>query len=396
MHDTVIYVGGFGLPDRTASALRALGNAAVLRDAGYEVLVAGKFATVPPPDLQPVQVNGFECRDLRQPLPDVPSTDYTRSGRTVRALVEHVGRNRVAAVMAYNYPGFGLSRLHAMCKQLGIPLINETTEWYGWEGFRPLSNVRRILESRWRNTALVRRAGNLICASHLLESRYPDVNSLVLPFAIDTSQEVWRVAPDRSWCDATEAVRLGYSGNPGMGMFKDLLPLIVGALARAAERGRDFRFAIAGISTAEYLRSAPEHADMLERHHARFRFLGRIPHGNAVAVLKSCDISIFVRDRNRVSEIGFPTKYAEAATCGVPVLTNRASDVADYLTDGENGVLLPDPGPGAIDAGIDRVLAMSRNDLARMKANAAKANPFDARAWVPRMRTFMDRLQLPR
>jgi hypothetical protein len=31
MRDTVLYVGGFGLPDRTASALRALGNAAVLR-----------------------------------------------------------------------------------------------------------------------------------------------------------------------------------------------------------------------------------------------------------------------------------------------------------------------------------------------------------------------------
>jgi hypothetical protein len=31
MRDTVLYVEGFGLPDRTASALRALGNATVLR-----------------------------------------------------------------------------------------------------------------------------------------------------------------------------------------------------------------------------------------------------------------------------------------------------------------------------------------------------------------------------
>lgn len=396
MRDTVIYVGGFGLPDRSASALRALGNAAVLREAGYEVLVAGKFAEIPAPGLQPIRVNGVECHDVRQPFPNVPPTDYTRSSRTVRALVEHVGRDRIAAVMAYNHPGFGLSRLHAMCKRAGIPLVNETTEWYVWEGFRPLSNARRILESRWRNTTLVKRAGNLICASHLLEARYPEVNSLVLPFALDTSQEVWRVAPDHSWCDATDALRLVYSGSPGIGMFKDRLPLIVGALSRAAERGRDFRFAIAGISADEYLRSAPEHGDTLERYSARFRFLGRISHTSAVAVLKSCDISVFVRERNRMSEIGFPTKYAEAATCGVPVLTNRASDVADYLMDGENGVLLPNPTPRSVDAGIDRVLSMSADELARMKANASRENPFEVKAWVPRMRSFMDRLQLPR
>lgn len=394
MRDTVVYVGGFGLPDRSASALRALGNAHVLREAGYEVLVAGKFSAVP--DHQPTWVNGIECRDVRQPFQDVPLTDYTRSSRTVRALVEYAGRKRVAAVMAYNYPGFGLSRLHAMCGRLGIPLVNETTEWYGWEGFRPLSNARRILESRWRNTFLVRRAGNLICASHVLAARYPEVNSLVLPFALDTSQEVWRVAPDHSWCDATGAVRLVYSGSPGIGMFKDRLPLVVGALARAAGRGRDFRFAIVGISEAEYLKSAPEHADVLERYPDRFRFFGRIPHSRAVAVLKSCDISVFVRERNRVSEIGFPTKYAEATTCGVPVLTNRASDVADYLTDGVNGVLLPDPSPRSIDAGIDRVLAMSSNELTRMKSVVAQENPFEAETWVPRMRFFMDQLRLPR
>ena len=46
MRDTVLYVGGFGLPDRTASALRALCNAAVLRAAGYRVVIAGKFEQI--------------------------------------------------------------------------------------------------------------------------------------------------------------------------------------------------------------------------------------------------------------------------------------------------------------------------------------------------------------
>ena len=80
---------------------------------------------------------------------------------------------------------------------------------------------------------------------------------------------------------------------------------------------------------------------------------GKLPH-DAVGVLKAADFSMFVRDRNRVSEVGFPTKYAEAATCGIPVLTNRTSDIGDYLVDGENGILLPDCSPASIEHGLAR------------------------------------------
>ena len=173
MRDTVLYVGGFGLPDRTASALRALGNATVLRLAGYQVLIAGKFPEIPEPRLQPLQVEGFDCHDIRQPLPGVARIDYTVSPANIRALALHIGVERIAAIMAYNYPGFGLHRLLSLGRDLGVPVINESTEWYGWEGVRPVTNVRRILESRWRNTSLVSRAGNLLSTSHWLEKRHP-------------------------------------------------------------------------------------------------------------------------------------------------------------------------------------------------------------------------------
>ena len=396
MRDVVLYVGGFGLPERTASALRALGNASVLRAAGYRVVIAGKFQQVPEPQAQPLQVQGFDCHDIRQPLPGLARVDYTMSPANIRALALHVGTERIAAIMAYNYPGFGLHRLLRLGMELGIPVINESTEWYGWEGVRPITNVRRILESRWRNTSLVSRAGNLVSATEWLRKRHPEANAMVLPFALDPAWECWKADIDDTWCRGTDAVRLVYSGSPGLGMQKDRLPLIVEALDRLSPDGAGFRFAVVGMAAQEYLRSMPQHANLLGRHADSIRFLGRMPHRDAVGVLKAADFSIFVRELNRVSEVGFPTKYAEAATCGIPVLTNRTSDIAEYLVDGQNGILLPDCSPAAIEHGLSRALALPRDALDRMRARAAEETSFAPSAWVPRMQDFMRALRMPR
>jgi glycosyltransferase involved in cell wall biosynthesis len=396
VRNVVLYVGGFGLPDRSASALRALGNAAVLRNCGYEVVLAGKFEAVPDSDLQPLRVHGFACYDIRRPLPGVPLVDYTRSAANIRALAEHLGTDRIAAVMAYNYPGFGLHRLLRVGHRFSLPVINESTEWYGWEGFRPVSNARRILESRWRNSSLVERAGNLVCATHWLVNRHPAVNSMVLPFALDPEWECWQVAPDASWSAHHHATRLVYSGSPGLGMHKDRLPLILAALDQVANSHRPFAFGIVGMTKAQYLQAMPQHSDLLKRHAENIRFLGRLPHEGAVAVLKSADFSVFVRENNRVSDVGFPTKHAEASVCGVPVLTNRTSDIADYLVDGSNGILLPDCSPATIAGGLGRALGMTRDQHDRMRGTVNSRNPFAVDAWTKQMREFMRKLTLPK
>jgi glycosyltransferase involved in cell wall biosynthesis len=394
MRDTVLYVGGFRLPDGSASALRALGNAAVLRLTGYSVVIAGKFAEIPAQ--QPILVQGFDCHDIRQPWGDAPSIDYTLSVANVEALIRRIDPARMAAVFAYNYPGFGLQRLLASCRRLRVPLVNESTEWYGWEGFRPVSNLRRVLESRWRNTSLVEATGNFICATEWSRKRHPGVNSLVLPFALDPVWDCWQAPLNEDWCAGTGALRFVYSGSPGLGMHKDRLPLIVQALDRVAGDTRDYRFAVVGMTAQDYLRSMPAHAAILHRHAGRLQFLGRLPHRDAVGVLRAADFSIFVRERNRVSEVGFPTKYAEAVTCGVPVFTNRSSDIGAYLRDGDNGILLPDCGADAMAQGLQRAFDLSRTERDAMKVRVAADNPFAVQAWVPRMRAFMQDLRMPR
>ena len=37
---------------------------------------------------------------------------------------------------------------------------------------------------------------------------------------------------------------------------------------------------------------------------------------------------------------GFPTKFVESISCGVPVIMNDTSDIRQYLSDGKNGILI--------------------------------------------------------
>ena len=39
MNDEIIYIGGFELPDKNAAAHRVLGNAKILRELGYKVIL---------------------------------------------------------------------------------------------------------------------------------------------------------------------------------------------------------------------------------------------------------------------------------------------------------------------------------------------------------------------
>ena len=396
MRDTVLYVGGFGLPDRSASALRALGNAAALREAGFRVVIAGKFQNIPDAGEQPVLVHGIDCYDIRQPFLTSERVDYTVSAANVRALAEKIGLGRVLAIMAYNYPGFGLSRLVSLGKSQGIPVINESTEWYGWEGFRPVTNLRRILESWWRNNRLVEQAENFVCATRWSRDRHPDANALVLPFVLDPTWECWQVPPESGWAAGSEGIRLVYSGSPGLGMHKDRLPLIVESLDRIDPEGESFRFAVVGITRSDYLQTVPQHADLLARQQSSIRFMGRMSHRESVSVLKAADFSVFVRDDNRVSRVGFPTKYAEAATCGIPVLTNRSSDIGEYLVDGDNGILITDCSRVAIDAGLRRALLMPREKVDAMRQRMRDRRPFTPATWAPRIKEFMSQLRLPR
>lgn len=385
---TIVYVGAFVLPDANASAQRALENARFFRSLGYEVVLVGQLPKQDGAEVPSMEIDGFRCLNVQ--TPDGRAWPYFRnSGGSLLAAIEQVGPANIYAVVAYNYPAPPLAQLIGYARGKGLPVVAECTEWYGWEGDRVLHNVRRLMETEWRMRVLARQAGNVICASGSGAAFYRGLNTLILPFVIDPKAAKWAVTP---WPKGA-ARRLVYAGSPGQGMTKDRLSLALKALARLARDGAAFDFQVAGVTAADVLKSYPRLAPDIEALGDRVTFHGRLPHEQAIALLKSADFSFFVRPNNRVSRFGFPTKVAEAFACGVPTITNATSDIPKYVRDGETGILLARADAASIAAGLSRALALSDDALAAMKARCVAEDPFSPARFIEPARAFFERLR---
>lgn len=71
------------------------------------------------------------------------------------------------------------------------------------------------------------------------------------------------------------------------------------------------------------------------------RFLGIHPHKQILSVIKKYDFTIIYRMNTDKNNFGFPTKFSEAYSAHLPIITTPISDVTDYIINGLNGYLLP-------------------------------------------------------
>jgi len=392
MRDVIVIAGGFGLDTMGASAVRAIGLAQMIQDLGFDVIVMGKFREAQPAARTPagVTIAGIRCRDITQPIANCPSNSYVRSAEPLMQVVNEQDSKRIRAIICYNYPARGAWAMIRAARQHGIAPVLDCTEWYGWEGRKILRNLWRQAGVETRMRVLTRLAGNVICASRWFQSRVPRQHTVLWPFVLDTTRPEWQRSPAP---DPTRPAKLVYSGSPGMGMHKDRLPVMIASLARLAEEGLDFQISIAGITAEQYITTMPGHRSQIDQLGHRLQFMGRITHDESLKLLRSADYSVFFRKPNRVSNTGFATKFVEAATLGVPVISNPTSDIGLYLRDRENGILARSIADHDVEEALRRAVTMTPERRVAMITACRAVNPFDMRAWQADARIFLENLR---
>jgi glycosyltransferase involved in cell wall biosynthesis len=392
MRDLVIIAGGFQLDTLSASAIRAFGLAQLIKSLGFRVIVMGKFQHAPNEarSAHGVQLDEVTCRDISQPIAGRPSASYVVSSEPLMQVVDEQGAQSVRAIICYNYPARGGWSMIKHARHRGIAPVFDCTEWYGWEGRKVLRNLFRLAGVEVRMRLLTRMAGNVICASNWFRERVARQHAVILPFALDTTLPKWQRGKPPNPALPPHFV---YCGWPGLGMHKDRLPVMFAALADLASAGHAFRITIAGISKSEYMKSVPEQVEQISILKSRVVFLGRISHAKSLVLLRSADFSVFFRKPNRVSNTGFSTKFVEAATLGLPVISNPTSDIPLYLLDGENGILAQSISVAHIAEALRRAVELSTVQRIAMVTACRDKNPFDMCVWKNEMRDFLDKLR---
>lgn len=372
----IIYTGIFRFPDKGAAAARVLGIGKALRAAGHEIEFAGWEDQGRQEDLKP---EGYYYQQFRyvpqRDLPTEPAALIKRAmrfiqyGKNTLQWLEAQELKKIHTVIAYGGGGtWFLTKLKALCSSKGVKLIIDSAEWYdpcnvpgGRFGLPYWDSEFRM---RYINVSI----GRLIVISSYLERYYLGKGCKVLrvPPLVDLDEARWRNPPlHRIVSDGT--LRIGYAGTPGK---KDLLGNVLLGLWALRKVGVPLELHLIGPALEEVTACLGADASILNEIKNSLILHGKVPQALVPHLLAKMDFTVLLRPCERYAEAGFPTKLVESLAAGVPVIANPTSDIAEFVRDGKEGILLADHLPETFAAGVKRAFAMSREQMEFMRCSA--------------------------
>lgn len=325
---SILYIGGFELPDKNAAAHRVVNNAKIFRDLGYDVVfIDTNRSRNLPIERTETEHFGFKTYSMSNTKNrQIKIDDFKR--------VHEAREEKPFMVIAYNYPAIALWKLYRFCRKHQILLISDCTEWYAATDKNIIRKVYKGFDSFARMHILHPKLDGIIVISKYLEEFYKEkTKTICIPPLTDLSDVKWKIEEKAS---ENELIHILYAGSPGY--HKDKLNRILEAMKSI--KCSNIRFTILGITKEQFLEYYPEDEDIVGQLEESVIFMGRVPHDEVVEYLKASDYSLFYREITRVTMAGFPTKFAESITRGVPVITNATSDLSDYIRNNKNGLLL--------------------------------------------------------
>ncbi len=319
----ILYIGGFELPDRNAAAQRAIGIAKGLRELGYDVVFLNSIKYLERVNEEIKSYFGFKCYEYRRES----EKDYLLSAKTT---LDHIEKIKPNFVIAYNYPGVALERIRKYCVRNGVKCIADATEWYKISEGRLMYRMIKSFDSFYRMRIVHKKLDGVIAISRFLYEYYKEsVKTVMIPPTVDITDDKWKVEVKKD-----DALTFIYAGSPSAQ--KERLDLIVDAMEKL-ETKRNVRFNVVGITKEQFVQIYDWKKNITDR----VIFHGRVEHDKVIELTKSSDWTIILRENNWVVRAGFPTKLVESISCGIPVIINRFSNIADYVVE-KNGILIED------------------------------------------------------
>ncbi len=327
---TIIYYGGFTLPDKSASANRVVSNGKIFDKLGYETVFIG--ASDDSFDgLRPVE----GCDDMFEHAHPKSTKQWLKHMISVEHIESLIGKyDNVCRIILYNVPMFTLLKAKKVFSKRNIEVCYDCTEWTkDTDGSLPKRIFKAFDEILISNFAH-KVADSMIAISSMMEKKYKsNKNLLILPPLVDINDDIWHQIPELS----EDVFEFCFAGIPDGK--KESLDKVVEAFCIINKKHTLLR--IIGITERDFNKIYPDFY-IPKNVRNKITFMGRLPHEETIKYILGCDCYIFIRRSDKRNNAGFPTKFAESFTCGVPIITTDVSDVGEYIKKSGRGTLLKD------------------------------------------------------
>lgn len=382
---TILYVGGFELPDKNAAAHRVLNNGKIFRELGYRVVFLGISHDIDKLSVECIQ--GFEAWSMPYPGSKKEWASYLTSIEYLKTVAKRLPD--LQGIIFYNYQSICLYKALRYCRRNKIWSIVDVTEWYVASRKNAVFFAAKQFDTMIRMRYLNKRADGIISISTYLSEYYSKCGCtklIQLPPLIDKQEEKWRKTDNNQRAKNASKIRLIYAGSPGD--TKDNFEIV---LRNIRQFSKQVELHILGLDKEGILRVIGK--DKSEEYLGNNVIIhGRVSHVESLEQIKQSDFQIFVRPKNLVTKAGFPTKLGESFSCGTPVITNLSSNIGDFLEDGKNGFVISNLSDEAICEVLRKLIALRREDIMRMKRYCYEMELFDYRNYVTCTRNLLYKL----
>lgn len=362
----MIYIISYDdLPNGDAGAVRNMSIAKIFRAHGYNVTLIGMgFTKI----YQFSEFEGLPYVSLRIKKHDLISRvkNYFGLKKRIQKIIRE-SNETIEAIMVTQLPINALLFIKKVTEQYNVKLLAECCEWYSPNEFRLGKLDINFIRNMYFIQKYVDSKTFPIAISKYLNEYFTNkgISSTRIPVIMDVKCIDHRKTVDK------DKLTLVYAGSPGR---KDYLKEITDGLIMLDDNDlMRIEFRIIGITKSELIEYCGVSSISLDKLGTQLKTLGRVSRKQVLHNLEEADFTVLLRsERLRYARAGFPTKVVESLATATPVICNITSDLGDYLSDGENALIVQDCSAASFYTAIRRALLLNSELKEKMYKNARK------------------------
>lgn len=368
-------VGSFEAPDKNAGAYRTLSTCKMISDNFDHIFVCsgydGEYGKEYPYNKK---ISYYPYYNYKKQTFVSKFRRILFPKRLIKAIYEKISReNNITHILIYSVIPFDtLFWIKKLAKKNNIKIIFDVVEYQVFSQQTLGSFFGYYLPQMYINRHL-KKHSNVIAISKFLENYFINrgANTFYLPIVNDNN--TIRFTKERNELFPDKLV-LFYAGSP-RGKRDLVSRMIEGINLLNDEEKKKVVLIIAGITAEKLILKEGLSLDEFEKSRENVIYLGRIDKKKIEKLYESVDFSCLIKpEKKRFSNAGFPTKISESFAFGVPAICNLSSDLAIYLEDNKNSLILSSDSAEDFSKIIKKALSLSSKELSAMRIEARKTS----------------------